>query len=206
MSAKPTLFTIGHSTRTLPEFLELLQANKIDAIADVRSSPYSRHMPHFNRESLHETLKKHGIRYVFLGDELGARRNEAECYVNGVAKYELIEKTSAFHQGLQRIRKGATRFSIAMMCAEKDPLTCHRTVLVARALREQYEIRHIVTMNRIITHEQLERNMMSRWKLGQPELFQAEEELLNEAYRKQGDDIAYSVPQSEPLANSNARD
>ena len=104
MSELPILFTIGHSTRTLDEFLSLLKQNEINAVADVRSSPFSRHMPHFNRDALQQSLKTHGIQYVFLGDELGARREEQECYVEGVAKYELIEKTAAFAEGLERDR------------------------------------------------------------------------------------------------------
>ena len=101
MSDKPLLFTVGHSTRSLEEFLCLLAQNQVGAIADVRSSPYSRHMPHFNRDPLQAALKEHGIQYVFLGEELGARREEPECYVDGVAKYELIVKTTAFAKGLE---------------------------------------------------------------------------------------------------------
>lgn len=200
MSELPILFTIGHSTRTLDEFVSLLKQNAISAVADVRSSPFSRHMPHFNRDTLQESLKTHDIQYVFLGDELGARREEPECYVEGVAKYELIEQTAAFKQGLERVRKGAGKFRIAMMCAEKDPLTCHRTILVARALKGEYEIRHIVTERKVLSQEELEQELLSRWNLSHPELFQQPGEMLEEAYRKQSDEIAYAVPKEEPNA------
>ncbi|MEZ6100652.1 MAG: DUF488 domain-containing protein [Pirellulaceae bacterium] len=200
MSELPILFTIGHSTRTLDEFLSLLKQNEINAVADVRSSPFSRHMPHFNRDALQQSLKTHGIQYVFLGDELGARREEQECYVEGVAKYELIEKTAAFAEGLERIRKGTSLFRIAMMCAEKDPLTCHRTILVARALRDEYQIRHIVTENKVLSQEELEQQLLSRWNMSHPELFQEPGEVLEEAYRRQSDEIAYAVPKDESPA------
>ncbi len=200
MSELPILFTIGHSTRTLDEFLSLLKQNEINAVADVRSSPFSRHMPHFNRDALQQSLKTHGIQYVFLGDELGARREEQECYVEGVAKYELIEKTAAFAEGLERIRKGTSLFRIAMMCAEKDPLTCHRTILVARALRDEYQLRHIVTENKVLSQEELEQQLLSRWNMSHPELFQEPGEVLEEAYRRQSDEIAYAVPKDESPA------
>lgn len=201
MSELPILFTIGHSTRTLDEFLSLLKQNEINAVADVRSSPFSRHMPHFNRDALQQSLKTHGIQYVFLGDELGARREEQECYVEGVAKYELIEKTAAFAEGLERIRKGTSLFRIAMMCAEKDPLTCHRTILVARALRDEYQIRHIVTENKVLSQEELEQELLSRWNMSHPELFQEPGEVLDEAYRRQSNEIAYAVPKEESPAD-----
>lgn len=163
-------------------------------IADVRSSPFSRHMPHFNRDALQASLKASGILYVFLGDELGARRKEPECYVDGVAKYDLIEKTLAFAEGLERIRKGTSKFRIAMMCAEKDPLTCHRTILVARALKYENDIRHIVDERKVLSHEELEQALLGRWGMAHPELFQEQDELLDEAYRKQSDEIAYTEP------------
>ncbi|QDU05716.1 hypothetical protein V6x_54570 [Gimesia chilikensis] len=197
MSELSILFTIGHSTRTLDQFVSLLKQNEIDAVADVRSSPFSRHMAHFNRDALRESLKAHGILYVFLGDELGARREERECYVEGVAKYELIEKTTAFAEGLERIRRGASKFRIAIMCAEKDPLTCHRTILVARALRDEYELRHIVTENKVLSQEELEQELLALWNMSHPKLFQQPGEILEEAYRKQSDEIAYVVPKDE---------
>ena len=129
---------------------------------------------------------------------MGARREERECYVEGVARYELIEKTAAFAEGLERIRKGASKFRIAMMCAEKDPLTCHRTILVARALKDEYELRHIVAEQKVLSQEELEHELLSRWNMSHPQLFQQPGEVLDEAYRKQSNEIAYSVPKDEP--------
>ena len=85
------LYTIGHSTQSWEQFLELLTRPRIEAIGDVRSSPYSARFSHFNRDILDRALRAANIRYVFLGDELGARRAERECYVEGVARYVLKE-------------------------------------------------------------------------------------------------------------------
>jgi len=189
--SKPKLFTIGHSNRSIDEFVELLRLHNVTAIADVRSQPYSRHMPHFNREPLKETLSENGIAYVFLGEELGARRNEPCCYIDRQAKYELIEPTPAFQSGLERIRKGTSSHSIAMMCAEKDPVTCHRSILVAKALRSDYDVQHIVTADKLESHGEAEQRLLRIWRIDGNDLFQSSEELLEDAYRKQADEIAY---------------
>src|SRR5438552_11646403 len=120
------VFTIGHSNLELATFVALLKQHGIQAVADVRSSPYSQHNPQFNREPLQRALSEQGISYVFLGQELGARRSEPECYVNGRADYSLIAQTTAFRRGLDRIIQGSAKMRVAMMCAEKDPLDCHR--------------------------------------------------------------------------------
>src|SRR5438132_824920 len=116
------LFTIGHSTQSWQQFLDLLSRHRIEAIGDVRSSPYSARFPQYNREILDRALRMANIRYVFLGNELGARRAERECYVEGVARYDRIARTAAFRSGLERVQTGVARFRLALMCAEKDPL------------------------------------------------------------------------------------
>src|SRR4051812_26369658 len=126
------LFTIGHSTHTAEKFLDLLRIHRIEAIGDVRSSPFSAWTPQFNRPALEASLRAASVQYVFLGDELGARRAEREVYLGGVARYERIAKVAAFQSGLDRVRKGAQKYRLALMCAEKDPLECHRTILVCR--------------------------------------------------------------------------
>src|SRR5207237_8981160 len=109
-------FTIGHSAHTGEKFIELLRQHRIDAIGDVRSSPFSAWTPQFNRTALEPALRDAQIQYVFLGDELGARRFEREVYVDVVARYERIAKLPAFQSGLERVRKGARKFRLALMC------------------------------------------------------------------------------------------
>ena len=91
------LFTIGHSNHSPEKFLELLQLHGITALADVRSAPYSRYLPHFNQSALQSLLQNSDIRYVFLGKELGARPDNPNCYLEGKAIYEKIATTDAFH-------------------------------------------------------------------------------------------------------------
>src|SRR5688500_10615354 len=106
--------------------------HKIAAVADVRSSPYSARLQQFNKPVLKNALEQVGIAYVFLGNELGARRSEQDCYVEGQARYDLIAKTPAFREGIARVLKGVEKYRMTLLCAEKDPITCHRTILVSR--------------------------------------------------------------------------
>lgn len=187
------LYTIGHSTRMIDEFLSIVKEFNVEAIADVRSYPFSKHTPHFNRTDLEGLLKKNGIKYVFLGAELGARRAERSCYVNGIADYALIRELPLFGQGLSRIVGGLERMSIALMCAERDPLTCHRAILVARALSGQVpEIIHILGANSFETHHELESRLLQQYKTDGNDLFATREQIIENAYAKRGSEIAFS--------------
>jgi uncharacterized protein (DUF488 family) len=191
MMTEQMLYTIGHSNRTIDKFIELLKENRVDAIADVRSSPFSGMNPQYNREVLKQTLSSNGIAYVFLGKELGARRDEDSCYVDGVARYEKIAVTEAFRAGLDRIRLGVKSRRIAMMCAEKDPLTCHRTILICRYLKGHVSIAHIIEPGGLERHEDAEDRLMRLFGLNNRTLFESRDEVLAEAYEKQGNKIAY---------------
>lgn len=189
----PVLFTVGHSNHEIERFIALLVRHEITAVADVRSSPYSQYTPQFNREILRQALESRGIRYVFLGDELGARRQERECYVSRQARYDRIVELPAFEAGLQRLRKGATQHRIAMMCSEKDPLTCHRTILVCRALRGQgLRITHILENGALEPHDALEERLLATIGLPTQTLFQDKAQLIEQAYDKQAEAIAYT--------------
>ncbi len=187
------LFTIGHSTHNFATFLELLKQHEIDVVADVRSRPYSR-LPWFSRPELEKELKANGVRFVFLGDELGARRVERMCYIGPRADYELIAKTPAFAKGIERLREGVTKFRVALMCAEKDPLDCHRTVLVCRHAKEFADIFHILSDGSLETHADAELRMMPGYVPAEGDMFLSRIELLNQAYRRRGEEINYVEP------------
>jgi uncharacterized protein (DUF488 family) len=124
------VMTVGHSNHPIEAFLELLARNRVTALADVRSMPYSRYQPQFNKDALARSLREHGIRYVFLGRELGARSEDPTCYVNGRVEYHRRAQTETFKSGIDRVVGGMNEHRIALMCAERDPLECHRTVSV----------------------------------------------------------------------------
>lgn len=135
----PSLLTVGHSNHPIAHFLDLLVRHGVTALGDVRSFPRSRFNPQFNRETLDTALRRQGIAYVFLGDALGGKRDDP-----AERDYARLAATDAFQAGLARVRSGAARHRIALMCAEKDPLDCHRFVLVCRHLRETLTIGHIL--------------------------------------------------------------
>ena len=197
------LFTIGHSSHEFREFLELLEAHGVDVICDVRSSPYSGRNPQFNREALRDALAERTIQYVFLGKELGARSEDLSCYVDGQARYERIAETDLFRSGLERVLKGVESFRVSLMCAESDPLTCHRTILVCRELKRSHlSIFHILPNGTLESHGEAEERLLRMTKLDNGDLFRARDELLEEAYRLQGTKIAYSRPMGETSSSS----
>lgn len=196
-----SVFTLGHSKHSADEFRDLLMGHKVTAVADVRSSPYSRFNPQFNREKLRADLKANRIAYVFLGEELGARSKDPSCYVEGKVQYDRLAQTVLFQHGLDRVIRGAHTHRIALMCAEKDPLTCHRCILVSRHLStRQVDVQHILTDGRLESHAEAIARLLRELQL--PELFRPRDEVVEEAYRVRGDEIAYvdkETPESEPM-------
>ena len=156
------LFSIGHSNHPIGYFVGLLQRHGITALADVRSVPYSRRYPQFRRETLAESLRAAGIAYVFLGKELGGKR------AGGLID---AARTPTFRAGLERLREGAQRYRVAFMCAEREPLDCHRTMLVARHLRApDVTIRHILANGTVEEHGSVEQRLVESEKTAPPPL------------------------------------
>lgn len=187
-----TVFSIGHSTHPVDKFIDLLRSHKVEVIADVRSSPFSRMNPQFNRDELKKSLKDAGIRYVFLGKELGARSDDPSCYVGSKVSYDLLAKTALFQQGLERVMEGTKTYRVALMCAEKDPLHCHRTILVARELiRRGLDVAHILDNGRLERHSDSMERLMGELKVSGDDMFRSKEDGLTEAYAKQAEKIAY---------------
>lgn len=188
------MFTVGHSSHPLEAFLALLVRHGISAVADVRSSPYSRMNPQFNREDLKKALKASGIAYVFLGEELGARSDNPECYEGGKVRYDRLARTGAFKRGLERVRAGAADYRLALMCAEKEPLDCHRTILVARHLQEQgLDVQHILADGSLEPHAEAIERLKAQLAIGE-DLLRPAEAATREAYALQGERIAYELP------------
>ena len=186
------LYTVGHSTHTMEHFLDMLKKNKIEALADIRSSPYSKFCPQFNRQILEQSLKTANIHYIFLGNELGARRSEGECYIDNKVSYGLVAKTPLFLEGIRRLEDGTKKMRIAIMCAEKDPLTCHRSVLVAHFGRESFrDIHHILEDGSIETCDQADKRLLVECKMDAEDFFTPYEERLRMAYEKRGSKIGY---------------
>lgn len=193
MSATPhPVFTIGHSTHSAEAFLALLHQHQVEAVADVRSSPFSRFNPQFNRAPLEQFLKTNGIRYVFLGKELGARSEDRSCYLDGRVQYPRLAQTPLFQSGLDRVLRGTTRFRVALMCAEREPLECHRTLLVSKALAARGQpVVHIHADGHLETHEATMERLLEVTGLPKHDLFRSKEELMAEAMARQEQQVSY---------------
>ncbi len=186
------VLTVGHSTHSIEVFLALLSRHGVTALADVRSTPYSRTNPQFNRETLEIRLKADGIKYVFLGAELGARSNDLTCYENGRIQYARLARTDLFRSGIDRVIRGANEYRIALMCAEKEPLDCHRTILVARALAELgIAVQHILADGRLESHDATMERLLQVVGLRDHDLFRSRDELMAEALDRQEQRVAY---------------
>lgn len=184
------LFTIGHSTHDWDRFFGLLQLHDIEVVADVRSRPFSK-FPWFSRPGLEKTLRAAGIRYVFLGEELGARRTEESCYIGNRADYDRIAQTPAFQRGMERLRDGTSRFRVALLSTKKDPLDCHRALLLSRHAKEFAEISHIHSEGSLESHTSLEARMAALYRTPDADLFHTSAEILEDAYQRRGEEASY---------------
>ena len=189
------LFTIGHSRHPVDVFIELLKRHGVTAVADVRSAPFSKFNPQFNKEALARDLAAQGIRYVFLGRELGARSADRSLYQGGRVRYDRLAETTLFKEGITRVMQGAAEHRVALMCAEKEPLDCHRTLLVSRVLQEQgVEVSHILHDGRLETHSEAMNRLLDMCGIPRNDLFRSHADLLAEALAQQEAKVAYVDP------------
>ena len=187
------IFTIGHSAHSMGAFRGLLGRHRIDVVADVRSAPYSGYNPQFNQGALRRALAAAGIKYMFLGKELGARSADPLCYVDGKVRYTRLADKPDFKRAIGRLVTGARKgYRIAIMCAEKEPLECHRTLLVAQALDEAGQaVRHILADGVAERHADTMGRLYELTGVARRDMFMGERESLREALMVQEERVAY---------------
>lgn len=192
------IYTIGHSNYPIEHFIALLQQHGIQALADVRSNPYSRFNPQFNRAKLQASLATAGVRYVFLGEELGARSKDPAVYdEEGRVSYAKLAQTPLFRQGIARLQTGMQQLRVAIMCAERNPLECHRTILVSRELEKLgIPVTHILHDGTLEPNRQAMQRLATELKLARTDLFRSQDELIEDAYDTQGRKMGYVRPAS----------
>lgn len=195
------LYTVGHSSQSLEEFLSLLQRHGINCIVDVRSVPASKFAPQFNEEHLKSFLKTHGIQHLPFGDEFGARRTDC-INDDGQVDFEMAVTTPLFQQGAERLMKGLEKgYCIALMCSEADPLECHRFSLVSRYFQNHgIGVFHILKDGNLATQGEVEKRMVNeflhsrKYHLAEvDELFgtYTVEDQLRDAYKLKNKEIGY---------------
>ncbi len=137
ISTSAPIYTIGYGARAFDEFIAALQAQQIDYVVDVRSTPYSRFKPEFNKRELEIALRLAGIRYVFMGDQLGGQPDDRECYVDDKVVYDLVKQRAFYREGIARLQSAFGKgLRVALMCSEGKPEMCHRSKLIGASLTE----------------------------------------------------------------------
>ncbi|OQP61729.1 hypothetical protein A3860_31180 [Niastella vici] len=148
------LYTIGHGNRKAEDFLALLKEYGIEYLVDVRSVPFSRFHPQFNRNALESFLAQHGIRYVFMSDELGGRPKDVSCYIKGKVDYDILKTKEFFKSGIERLKTAYNKdLNLAIMCSERNPCECHRSKLIAPVLTAgNIIVKHIDEQGKLKDH------------------------------------------------------
>ena len=189
------IFSIGHSNHSIDKFLSLLAKSEINMVVDVRSAPFSRMFPQFNQETLKKSLNENSIGYLFLGDQIGGRSNDPDDYLDGQVVYKALAQKEAFKAGVERLKEGSTKYRIALMCSEKEPLDCHRTLLVSEALaKSDIPVGHIHADGTVEAHEDALARLLTLHNLSSPDLFSDDKDRVQEALTLQEKKIAYQLP------------
>ncbi len=191
---QPMVFTVGHSNHPPEVFVNLLVRHGIDEVIDVRSAPYSRYSPQFNYEGIQRMLDDIGIGYTYLGGELGGRPADRACYdADGRVRYDRVAATDSFDDALRRVTRVAEENRIALLCTEKEPLECHRTLLVARALVDRgVDIAHILADGGLEDHTEAMLRLVEIHKLPpHGDMFRTPDDVIAEALERQAGKFAY---------------
>jgi uncharacterized protein (DUF488 family) len=174
-----TAYSLGHSNHPIEIFLSLLETHQIGVLVDVRSYPFSRHAPQFDRPTLSIQVAKTGSKYLYLGKELGGGPEDGRYYdENGYVLYSEWARSTLFLTGIDRLVEGVTRFRIAILCSEENPSQCHRRLLITPILIQRgIEVLHI----RGDATLECETDLLRRDK--QPSLFTSSEGVLWKSLR-----------------------
>jgi uncharacterized protein (DUF488 family) len=193
------LFSIGHSNIEAERFVAMQRAAGVATIADVRSTPFSRFCPWFSAKNLAPLLAQVGIGYSSYGAELGGRPNDPALYRDGIADFEAMARQPDFQAGLDRLVAEAARNRLCMMCSEREPLECHRCLLVARALAARgLNVGHILYDGSIEPHAVTEQRLLALADEGDTLFNTGQQERLAAAYLRQGRAVAYRGKAGKP--------
>ncbi len=150
------IYTIGYGARAIEEFTAILKQHQIAFLIDVRTQPYSRYKPEFTKDALAHRLKQGGIQYVFMGDTLGGRPADPDCYKDdGKVDYEKYRLKASYKEGIERLKRAwQQQLPVVIMCSEGKPENCHRSMLIGQTLQEQgIDTLHIDENDELLTQK-----------------------------------------------------
>lgn len=189
MEEKKSFLTIGHGKADLILFISILFKCKVNCVVDVRSSPYSKYSPQYNKEKFEAELTKYNIAYKWFGESLGGRPKDLSTYdEDGIVDYEKLVNSELFLKGVLQLEELSKTSNVAIMCSENDPLKCHRFLAISRELtRRGYNVFHIKDYKKLVKQSKLEDELIKIHfdppvQLG---LFSNTDDILSESYAKQ---------------------
>ncbi len=179
------VLTLGHSDHAIDDFFALVAAHGGEAVVDVRSTPYSRRVPWFDREPLRAAAEARGLGYSHRGGPLGGRPSGAGLMRDGVADYVAMAGTAAFVAAVAEVAAAALGTRQVLVCSERHPATCHRCLLVGRALvRQGIDVLHVDGVGGTVTQEGVEEALLARHALF-PSLLEDRAAQVDRAYALQ---------------------
>lgn len=198
------IFTIGHSNYSIDRLLDMLRLYNINCVVDIRGTPYSKYNVQYNKETIAKTLTDKGYIYIYMGKEFAAQRADRSLYLEeGYADFEKVMYDKDFLSGIKRLKVGCEKgYRIVLMGAKQDPISCHRCILLGRALREHgFNIKHILDDCTLASQEAMEERLLKKYYGegnqmtidGYMGTDPSEEDLLRECYRKGNREIGYRV-------------
>lgn len=196
-----TIYTIGYTAFNINKFVAVLKKYNISCVIDVRSSPVSQYYPDYNKDVLERALKSSSIYYRNYIEEFGARQNNKRYYTkDGYLDFKKFTKSEAFQKGFRKITDSMEQgYIFALMCAEKDPINCHRNIMVASEFfRKGYEVKNIMPDGSFQTQPEIENRLLDMYFPNRNQLsllgeILNDKELISQAYEKRNAEIGYKM-------------
>ena len=198
------IYTIGHSNYTVERLIDMLKHYNINCVVDIRGTPYSKYNIQFDKETIRYTLSRAGFIYIYMAKELAAKRINKQSYnEEGYSDFEKVIKENEFIEGIERLKNGCNKgYKIALLGAMQEPIRCHRSILVGRALRENgFNVKHILDDYSIASQEDIEQMLLDKYFSNRNQMTiddlignsLTRKEMIQEGYRLANKEIGYRI-------------
>lgn len=198
------IYTIGHSNYSIEGFVNMLRKYEIDVVVDIRGTPYSKYNTQYNKEALCNSLKELGFKYIYMGSEFAAQRDNKLIYTwEGYSDFEKVINEPSFINGVERLKKGLAKgYRIVLLGAKQDPVNCHRFALVGRELYKRgFNVKHIEDDLSTSSQLELEERMLDKYYPKEEQITidfllsgeKSKDEKIKDSYRKVNREIGFRV-------------
>ncbi|AQR95054.1 DUF488 family protein [Clostridium saccharoperbutylacetonicum] len=198
------IYTIGHSNYAVEKLIHMLKHYNINCVVDIRGIPYSKYNIQYIKETIAGTLKEAGFLYIYMAKEFAANRENKRSYnKEGYSDFEKVITEIEFLNGIERLKKGCEKgYRIALLGAMQDPIRCHRSILVGRALsNEGFNVKHILNDYTVATQKMIEENLLNKFFSNRNQITidnllgvsLNEVEMVKQGYRLANKEIGYRV-------------